>query len=72
MSPPDDTELDRLRARNADLENIAQAMSRRCYIRLAGCCDLSCPGRTVCNAEGLTPLSHASVPVTFREALCKP
>ncbi len=46
-------ELDRLRARNACLENVLKAVSRQCRWREQGLCDLNCPGRLVCDCEGL-------------------
>ena len=46
-------ELERLRARNACLENILRAVSRQCRWRETGLCDLNCPGRLLCDCEGL-------------------
>jgi len=47
-------EVERLKERNAWLENVLRAVSAQCRWRETGLCDLDCPGRRFCDCEGLT------------------
>lgn len=52
-----DREIRVLKERQAWLETVAAAISRKCRDRDMVRCDLDCRGRQFCNTEGLNPYS---------------
>jgi hypothetical protein len=47
-----------LQERNADLEDVIQAISENCTLRLDGLCDLTCRGRILCNCQKLETIQE--------------
>ena len=66
---PLEIDIDKLRDRAATLENVAEAMSRLCYLRRSGFCLLTCQGQIICNLDGLKMLPWQDLPAELVENL---
>lgn len=60
-------ELTAEKDRSAQWANVAKAVGRRCYFRYSGMCAGNCPGRSICNCDGLTVLQGDDMPERWRE-----